>query len=136
MGYTNLEDDPFIFRYTDPTPWSNVGTTYLNAALNSNDGIHVGGGADAGGTTDSGGGTDSGRGTLTAYDWTRNFNIQVSTDNSTWTQVYPSSGNAADNCGTTTATFSSHTARYIKINQAITSGASNWWSMYEVNVWH
>jgi hypothetical protein len=224
-GNIDLEDDPFIFRYawfmpkintitslnndtllqvvtnTDPTPWTAVGTAYLNASFTS--GIGVGGGADAGTTdassTDSGGG---GGGTLTKYsqtgwstnsgttasnnlstlykafdgsvgtrwtsghaqqsqagyveidmgvsqafaqvtidsqtssDWIRNYNIQVSTDNSTWTQVYPSSGNAAGSSGVTTATFTATTARYVKINQAITSGVSNYWSPYEVNIWH
>jgi hypothetical protein len=44
---------------------------------------------------------------------TRDFNIQVSTDNATWTTVVTVSGNTA---GTTAHTISTRTARYARLN--------------------
>jgi hypothetical protein len=62
-------------------------------------------------------------------DYARGYQVQVSTDNSTWTTV--ASGTASSS--PITVTFAPQYARYLKIVQTGTSTA--WWSISELNVY-
>jgi hypothetical protein len=62
-------------------------------------------------------------------DYPRGYTVQVSTDNSTWTQVASGAGSTA----ITSVTFASTAARYIRINQTGTA-SSNFWSIDELNI--
>jgi hypothetical protein len=60
------------------------------------------------------------------------YNLDVSTDGTTWTNVITKGTGPAS--GLETISFSSHTARYIRIT--LESSASFFWSVAELNVWH
>jgi hypothetical protein len=60
------------------------------------------------------------------------YNVDVSPDNATWTNVITKGTGPAS--GLETISFPSHTARYIRIT--VESSASFFWSIAELNVWH
>ncbi len=65
-------------------------------------------------------------------DYPRAFNVQVSTNGSTWTTVYSGAGNSSSKV--VTASFAPTTARYVRINQ--TGSAGDWWSVGELNIFN
>lgn len=65
-----------------------------------------------------------------ATDYPRQFNVQVSNDNSTWTTV----ASAAGTSSLVQVPFAQQQARYVRI-QLATSGQQYWFSIYDFNVY-
>lgn len=63
-------------------------------------------------------------------DFPNSYKIEVSTNGSTWTQVWSGAG-AVDHTATFTATW----ARYVKFTLTA-SDPDSWWSIYELEIWH
>jgi hypothetical protein len=59
----------------------------------------------------------------------RNYNLEVSTDNSNWTSVATGSGSAT----LLTIDFSEQTVRYLRIK--LTGANAEWWAISEISVW-
>ncbi|HXI54902.1 MAG TPA: discoidin domain-containing protein, partial [Polyangia bacterium] len=64
-------------------------------------------------------------------DYPRGYNVEVSTNNSTWSSV--ATGNPSGEFSH--VTFTAQTARYIRVTQTGTTSGGAWWSMYELHVY-
>jgi hypothetical protein len=64
-----------------------------------------------------------------ANDFARNFQVQVSNNNSTWTTVATGTGSSRF----VSVNFDEQSARYVRV--VLTSGFGSWWSIHELNAY-